>query len=251
MSTPAPDGTAHRVRNLLMQATQPTRGELDSVHALVDRAKVRGRSRLWRRRAVLSVGTLAAASLTAGLVLTWPSSSGSSQLIQRAQPAASAPDPMIAPTPFIPPVVGPGAEDLEDHVDGTIVDIPPGDPTMDWRGQVRQSMQEHPGPFVLPEQLPPDVLVVLARSAGGYPVIDVSTESGPAVTLCAGELERCKRTAPGFNVLRTGELNLSPYVVLVSDPGAPTEKGLNEEQLQYWEDVVFTTSAPQWLQVTE
>lgn len=162
---------------------------------------------------------------------------------QDSRPGTTVPDPGAAtgtgPAGYVqPPLValGPGAPDL------------PGDDTVDWRRQVRESVERHPGLFALPQALPDDVDLAFTSTWTGHPVLDVAS-AGSGVIVCVDELAACTAAlgaAPVVLVAR-GTVDSGEFWVLRKPAAQPGTTGeLTPEQERYWTTVPFTTAVPDW-----
>ncbi|WP_432548328.1 hypothetical protein [Kineococcus sp. SYSU DK004] len=124
----------------------------------------------------------------------------------------------------------------------------PGDDTLDWRGQVRESLQRWPGTFVVPEELPADVDLAFTSTWWERPVLDVMSE-GSGVVVCVGERPECEAAVRGAPVVlvRSGEADGLPFHVLLKPPADPATTGeLTPAQREFWETVPFTGAVPGW-----
>ncbi|WP_432489427.1 hypothetical protein [Kineococcus sp. SYSU DK018] len=166
-----------------------------------------------------------------------------------------------APTPSAPSTAAttsPTAVDSPTSADGYVqppfvelpIDTPdrPGDDRIDWRRQVRESIQRHPGTFVVPSQLPADISMAFTSTWWERPVLDVMSD-GSGVIVCADQLPACQAALGDAPVVlvRSGEVGSTPFHVLRKPPAEPGTTGeLTAEQQQYWATVPFTTAVPDW-----
>ncbi|WP_369055308.1 hypothetical protein [Kineococcus terrestris] len=124
----------------------------------------------------------------------------------------------------------------------------PGDDHLDWRGQVRESLQRWPGTFVVPQELPPDLELAFTSTWWERPVLDVMSE-GSGVVVCVGERAECEAAVRGAPVVlvRSGEADGLPFHVLLKPPADPATTGeLAPAQREFWETVPFTSAVPAW-----
>ncbi|NAZ83869.1 hypothetical protein GTR02_18830 [Kineococcus sp. R8] len=124
----------------------------------------------------------------------------------------------------------------------------PGDDLIDWRGQVRESLQRYPATFAVPVELPADIPLAFTSAWWGHPVLDVMSD-GSGVIVCRGELPACEAAlgdAPVV-VVRSGEVDSTPFHVLLKPPAEPGTTGeLTSAQEQFWTKVAFTSAVPDW-----
>lgn len=130
------------------------------------------------------------------------------------------------------------------------IDTPdrPGDDLIDWRRQVRESVQRYPGTFVVPVELPADIDTAFTSLWWQHPVLDVMS-AGSGVIVCRDELPACELALGGAPVIvvRSGEVDSTPFHVLLKPPAEPGTTGeLTPAQAQYWTTVAFTSAVPAW-----
>lgn len=130
------------------------------------------------------------------------------------------------------------------------IDAPdrPGDDLIDWRRQVRESIQRHPGLFAVPAELPPDISLAFTSTWWEHPVLDVMSK-GSGVIVCRDELPACEAAmgdAPRI-VVRSGEVDSDPFHILLKPPAQPGTTGeLTPAQRNYWATMAFTSAVPDW-----
>ncbi|WP_432537568.1 hypothetical protein [Kineococcus arenarius] len=124
----------------------------------------------------------------------------------------------------------------------------PGDDRIDWRRQVRESLHRYPGTFAVPVELPADISTASTSTWWGHPVLDVMSD-GSGVVVCRDELPACEAAmgdAPVV-VVRSGEVDSTPFHVLLKPPAEPGTTGeLTPAQQDYWATVAFTSAVPDW-----
>ncbi|WP_432494148.1 hypothetical protein [Kineococcus auxinigenes] len=124
----------------------------------------------------------------------------------------------------------------------------PGDDLIDWRRQVRESMQRYPDTFAVPVELPADISMAFTSTWWDHPVLDVMTDAS-GVIVCRDELPACQKAlgdAPVV-VVRSGDVDSHPFHVLLKPPAQPGTTGeLTPAQEQYWTTVAFTSAVPDW-----
>ena len=155
-----------------------------------------------------------------------------------------------SPAPLTPSRTGGTLE----YVQPPFVELPPdapdrpGDDHLDWRRQVRESIQRHPGTFVVPAELPADVDMAFTSPWWGHPVLDVMS-AGSGVIVCADAEAACASAvgdAPVV-VVRSGVVDGQPFHVLLKPTAQPGTTGqLSAEQQGYWATVAFTAAVPDW-----
>ncbi|WP_432488941.1 hypothetical protein [Kineococcus sp. SYSU DK018] len=150
-------------------------------------------------------------------------------------------------TPTVTPEPGPYTQPafVEPPIDGP---DRPGDDLIDWRRQVRESVQRHPGTFAVPVELPADIHLAFTSTWWEHPVLDVMSD-GSGVIVCRNELPACEAAlgdAP-VTVVRSGEVDSDPFHVLLKPPAEPGTTGeLTPAQQDYWATVALTSAVPDW-----
>lgn len=163
---------------------------------------------------------------------------------------AAGPAPGDSPSPSAPAATPGTGTYRQPPLVGLPVDAPdrPGDDLVDWRRQVRESVQRFPGTFALPVDLPPDVSVAFTSPWWGHPVLDVMGE-GSGVLVCRDDPSACAAAlgdAPVV-VVRSGTVGSGPFSVLLKPPAQPSTTGaLTPAQQEFWSTVAFTTAVPAW-----
>lgn len=116
----------------------------------------------------------------------------------------------------------------------------------DWRTQVVEFSDAH-GPVVLPSRLPAQLAEASPLTLEGQPAVTFYVPGEPLVTVCSGDLRRCRTALGASREVRTGRADGRTYVVALGareDPASvPT---LSAAGRSFWADVSMTSARPGW-----
>lgn len=117
----------------------------------------------------------------------------------------------------------------------------------DWRTQVVELADAH-GPVALPSRLPAQLAEAQPVTLEGQPAVTFRVPGEPLVTICSGDLTRCRGALGSSREVRTGRADGVAFVVALGareQPGStPT---LSASGQSFWADVAMTSARPDWL----
>jgi hypothetical protein len=115
-----------------------------------------------------------------------------------------------------------------------------------WPQQVGEFFDAH-GPVALPTRLPQGLAEAQPVTLDGQPAVTFAVPDEPLVTVCSGDLPRCRSALGTSREVRSGRADGRAFVVALGgreDPGA--EPTLSAAGRSFWADVALTTSRPSW-----
>jgi len=114
----------------------------------------------------------------------------------------------------------------------------------DWATVTSYLLQFHT--MVLPSELPPGFQTVHPRTINDQPALGFYSENQPIVTICTGDVGKCRQLSPTDTVLREGAEADQRYVVLVSSSDGPRQS-MEQRLTDFWRTTPLTTGRPEWL----
>jgi hypothetical protein len=117
----------------------------------------------------------------------------------------------------------------------------------DWHGSVTQFINTS-GPLALPQREPAGLQTVQALTLEGQPAATFYSPREPLVTVCSGNVEKCRTALGTSKEIRAGLAGDLMYVVAVGQSEDPAKQAaLSSAAGVFWNDVAIAATTPAWV----
>ncbi|MGN6611735.1 MAG: hypothetical protein ACTHLJ_08145, partial [Angustibacter sp.] len=100
---------------------------------------------------------------------------------------------------------------------------------------------------VVPARLPERLSQAQPLTLEGQPAVTFYGPGEPLVTVCSGDVQRCRAALGTSREVRTGRADGHAFVVALGAPEEPASTPtLSAASRSFWADVPMTSSRPRW-----